>query len=157
MIGLRRNSLHSWITHLHPIIYQDPSAKPAGPSRVTCRPFTLPQVEVDVDVPRVRLCRARLAILSPLTRGSSRWLPGRAWVHSSRSTTTDLERRWSASSLLSICSSISAWLLIETRRTSPRITSADWLRKVCPSWCKDERKVVAVATLLRQKNWGWGM
>ena len=129
----RRNSFHSWITHLHPIIHQDPSAKPAGSSRVTSRPLTLSQVEVDVDVSRIRLCRARLAILSPLTRGLSWWLSGRAWVHSSRSTTTDLERRWSASSLLSMCSSISAWLLIETRRTFPRVASADWLSKLYPS------------------------
>ena len=104
--GLRRNSLHSWITHLHPIIYQDPSAKLAGSSIVTSRPSTLSQVEVDVDVLRVRLCRARLTILSPLTCGSFWWLPGRAWVHSSYSTTTDLERRWFSSSLLSLCSNI---------------------------------------------------
>ena len=39
--GLRHNSLHSWITHLHPIIHQDPSAKSAGLSGVTSRPFTL--------------------------------------------------------------------------------------------------------------------
>ena len=106
MSGLRRNSFHSWITHLYPIIHQNPSAKPAGSYRVMSRPSTLSQVEVDVDVSWVRLYRARLAILSPLTRGSSRWLSGRAWVHSSCSSTTALERHWSASSLLSLCSSI---------------------------------------------------
>ena len=144
--GQRRNLFYSWITYLHLIIHQDPSAKPAGLSRVTSRPSTLPQVEVDVDVPIVRLCHAQLAILLPLTRGSSCWLPGRAWVHSSCSITTNLEKRWSASSLLSMCSSISTWLLIETLRTSPKIASADWLRRVYPSWGKDERRVVAVAT-----------
>ena len=59
---------------------------------------------------------------------------------------TNLERRWSASSLLSMCSSIFAWLLIEISVTSPRIASANWLKKVYPSWCKDKKKVVAVAT-----------
>ena len=91
--GPRRNSLHSWITHLHPIIYQDPFTKPAGSSKVTSRFSILSQVEVDVDIPRVRLFCARLAIFSPLTRGSSRLLPGRAWVHSSCSTIINLERR----------------------------------------------------------------
>ena len=144
--GPRRNLFHSWIIHLHPIIHQDPSAKLVELSRVTSRPSTLLQIEVDVDVPKVRLCRARLAILSPLTRGSSWWLPGRAWVHFSCSTTTNLERRWSASSFLSICSSISAWLLIETRRTSSKIASADLLRRVYPSLGKNEKKVIAVVT-----------
>ena len=124
--GLRRNSLHSWITHLHTIISQAPSAKPARLSRITSRPSTLPKVEVDIDIPRVRLCRVRLAILSPLIRSFSWWLFGKAWVHSSCFTTTHLEKRWSASSLLSMCSSISAWLLIETCKTFPKIASADW-------------------------------
>ena len=124
--GSRRNSLHSWITHLHLIIYQDPSAKPIGLSRITSRSSTLAQVEVDIDIPRVRFCRARLAIFSLLTRGSSWWLPGRAWVHSSCLTITNLKRRWSASSFPSMCSSISVWLLIETCRTSSKIANADW-------------------------------
>ena len=144
--GPRHNLPHSWITHLHPIIYQDPSAKPTGLSRVTFRPSTLSQVEVDVNVSKIRLCCAQLAILSPLTPGSSWWLLGRAWVHFSCSTTTNLENRWSASSFLSICSSISAWLLIKACKTFLRIASADWLKKVYLSWCKGERRVVAVVT-----------
>ena len=40
--------------HLHPIIYQILSAKPAKLSRVMFKLFTLPKVEVDIDVSRVR-------------------------------------------------------------------------------------------------------
>ena len=39
---------------MHPIIYQDPSAKPAEPFGVMYRPSTLPLVEANVDVPRVK-------------------------------------------------------------------------------------------------------
>ena len=41
--------------HLYPIIYQDPSAKLAGLSKVTSRPSLLLQIEANVDVLRIRL------------------------------------------------------------------------------------------------------
>ena len=143
MSGPRRNLLYSWITHLHLIIHQDPSAKPAGSFRVTSGPSTL---AFDIGWswswrPKSQACRAWLAVFSPLTRGSSWWLPDRAWVYSSCSITTDLEKRWSASSLLSCCSSV-----------SPRDSSLRhigfllqkelvmMIKRWYPSWCKGERE-----------------
>ena len=39
--SLRHNLFYSWMMHLHPIIYPNPYAKPAGLSRVMSRPSTL--------------------------------------------------------------------------------------------------------------------
>ena len=124
--GPRRNSLHSWITHPHLIIHQDPSAKPAELSRVTSRPPTLPQVEANVDVLRVRPTMPNWPSSHRLPAAPLGSFLIELWVHSSCSTTTDLKRRWSANSLLSMCSSIPAQRLIETCRTSSlKIASAD--------------------------------
>ena len=135
--------------HLHPTIHQDLSAKPARLYKVTSRCFALPQVEFNIDVLRVRLCRIRQAIL--LICGFFWWLSGRAGVYSFHSTTTDPERRWSTSSFLSICLSISARLLIETCKTF-LIASVDYFKKVYPSWCKNKKRVVAVATCQERKT-----
>ena len=110
--------------HTHPIIHQDPSAKPAGLFGVTSRPFILLQVEADIEVLRVKPtvlgCLSSHCLAAVLLGGFLVEL----WVYSSCSTTTNLEKRWSASSFLSMYSSIFAWRLIETCNTfSSKIAS----------------------------------
>ena len=103
MSSLRRNLFHLWIMYPHPIIYQNPSTKLPRLSRVTSRPFILAFAIGWSWCWRSKnqACHIYLAVLSPLTHGSSWWLFDKVWIYFSCSTTTDLESCWSASNLLS--------------------------------------------------------
>ena len=93
----------------------------------------------------------------------------KVWVHTSRSTTTNLERHWSANNFLSICSNISAWRLIKMCRTSsPKIASADgWegnIRVIARGKkgysggeieLKERRAEFEICKNLAWSGWGW--
>ena len=139
--------------HLYPIIYQNPSAKSAGLSRVTSRLSTL-ACTIGWSWcwrSKSQVYCAWLAVFSLLTCGFSWWFSDRAWVHFSHFTITDLERRWSANSFLSLCLSIFAWagslrdIILLFKRELVLI-----IERLYPSWYVDERRVIAVAKL----NWG---